>query len=138
MSEPIDFNTQVINEFRANAGVVGGHFVHMPLILLHTTGAKSHKPRINPLAYTKDGDNIVIIASKGGAPTNPDWFHNIVANPVVEVEIGAERFQACANIPAEPERTRLYDQMAAARPAFGEYREKTTRAIPVVTLTRVK
>jgi deazaflavin-dependent oxidoreductase (nitroreductase family) len=137
-SNPNDWNKMVIKEFRENDGKVGGQFAGMPLLLLHTTGAKTQQSRINPVAYTADGDSLVVIASKGGAPTNPDWYYNIIAQPLVTVEVGTEQFQAQATIPAEPERTRLYDQMAEARPGFAEYQRKTTRVIPVVVLTRVK
>jgi len=136
MSSPSDFNQQIIAEFRANGGKVGGPFEGGTLLLLHTIGAKSGQPRINPLAYTTDGDRLVIIASKGGAPTNPDWFYNIQANPNVSLEVGTETFQARASIPGEPERTRLYDQMAAKMPGFAEYQRNTTRQIPVVVLER--
>ncbi len=137
MGNPKDWNKAIIAEFRANDGKVGGQFAGMPLLLLHTVGAKSQQPRINPVAYTMDGDRYVIIASKGGAPTNPDWYYNVVAQPLVTVEVGTEQFQARATIPTEPERTRLYDQMAALRPNFAEYQRKTTRRIPVIVLTRV-
>ena len=89
-----DFNKKVIEEFRANGGKVGGHFENMSLLLLHTTGAKSGLPRLNPLAQMADGDRYVIIASKGGAPSHPDWYHNIVANSSVKVEVGTEAFEA--------------------------------------------
>ena len=94
--------------------------------------------RLNPVAYTWDGDRYVVIASKGGAPTNPDWYYNVVANPHVTVEVGTEQFEAQATIPAEPERTRLYNQMAEIMPGFAEYQRKTTRAIPVIVLSRIK
>ena len=138
MESPKDWNKAIIEEFRANGGKVGGQFAGMPLLLLHTLGARSQQPRINPVAYTTDGDRLVIIASKGGAPTNPDWYYNVVARPLVTVEVGTEQFQARATIPAEPERTRLYDQMATARPNFAEYQRKTTRSIPVIVLTRIE
>jgi deazaflavin-dependent oxidoreductase (nitroreductase family) len=132
-----DRNKAIIEEFRANSGKVGGNFSKTTLLLLHTRGAKSGQERINPLAYHKSGDRFVIIASKGGAPTNPDWYYNILANPTVEVEVGAERFKAQATVAAEPERTQLFDERAARSPAFAEYRGRTTRAIPVVLLTRI-
>ncbi len=138
MGNPRDWNKAIIEEFRANGGKVGGQFAGMPLLLLHTTGAKSQQPRVNPVAYTQDGDRFVIIASKGGDPTNPDWYYNVVAHPLVTVEVGTEKFQARATIPTEPERTRLYNQMATARPNFAEYQRKTTRRIPVIVLTRIK
>lgn len=131
-----DFNTQVIEEFRANGGKVGGMFEGAPMLLLTTTGAKSGQPRIAPLVYTTDGDRIVIIASKGGAPTNPDWYYNIAANPEITVEIGGETFPARAEIAAEPERTRLFDAQAALMPGFREYQNNTTRIIPVITISR--
>lgn len=137
MEELNEWNRRIIAEFRANRGVVRGEFEGVPLLLLHTTGAKSGQPRINPLAYTTDGDRVVVIASKGGAPSNPDWYYNILANPVVTLELGEEQFPARATVVDEPERTRLYEQMAAAMPAFGEYQRKTTRSIPVVVLTRI-
>lgn len=136
MSDTNDWNKQVIDEFRANDGKVGGHFANMDLLLLHTTGAKSGLTRINPVACMADGDRIIIIASKGGAPTHPDWYYNLVANPEAAVEIGTEQFPAVAAVAEEPERTRLYDKMAALYPFFAEYREKTSRTIPVVILTR--
>ncbi len=136
MSEANEWNKAIIEEFRANEGKVGGHFVNMPLLLLHTTGAKSGLPRINPAAYLADGERLVVFASKEGAPTNPDWYHNIVANPTVSVEVGVEQFQALATIAAEPERTQLFDQMASSNPSFKEYQRKTTRIIPAIILTR--
>lgn len=132
-----DWNKKVIEEFRANDGNVGGYFKDMSLLLLHTTGAKSGQPRLNPVAYTNDGDRLVIIASKSGAPTNPDWYYNVVANPEVGVEVGTEQFQAQAAVMPEPERTELFGNMASKYPGFAEYEQKTTRVIPVITLTRL-
>jgi deazaflavin-dependent oxidoreductase (nitroreductase family) len=134
MSTSNDWNSAIIAEFRANGGKVGGRWAGRTLLLLHTTGAKSGQRRVNPLAYTRDGDRLVVIASKGGAPTNPDWYYNLLANPLVTVEVGTEQFQAQATVPAEPERTRLYDQMAKVMPGFAEYQRNTTRRIPVITL----
>ena len=131
-------NLAIIQEFRANTGKVGGPFAGRSLLLLHTVGAKSGQPRINPVACIRDGDCLVVIASKGGAPTNPDWYHNLLANPLVTVETGTEQFQARATVAEEPERTRLYNQMVAEMPGFGEYQRKTTRIIPVIVLTRVR
>jgi len=138
MNNPNERNIAIIKEFRANAGKVGGPFSGRSLLLLHTVGAKTGQQRINPVAYITDGDRLVIIASKGGAPTSPDWYHNILAHPLVTVEVGTEQFQVMATISAEPERTRLYDKMVELMPGFGEYRQKTTRVIPVIVLTRVK
>lgn len=136
MSDPNDWNQKIIEEFRANDGKVGGYFENMNLLLLHTTGAKSGQKRINPVAYTNQDGKLVVIASKGGAPTNPDWYYNIVANPEVSVEVGTEQFQARASVAEEPERTHLYDSMAEQYPGFEEYRQKADREIPVITLTR--
>ena len=112
-------------------------FAGRPLLLLTTTGAKSGQQRVSPLVYTTDGDHIVIIASKGGAPTNPDWYHNVVANPVVTVELPGDTFQARATVAEGAERERLYNAQAALMPGFAEYQEKTTRQIPVVVLERI-
>jgi deazaflavin-dependent oxidoreductase (nitroreductase family) len=137
MSAQNERNRLIIEEFRANAGKVGGPFAGRTLLLLHTIGAKSGQSRINPAAYINDGDRLVIIASKGGAPTNPDWYYNIIANPLVTVEVGTERFQARAEVSTEPERTHLYEKMVAAMPGFDAYRQRTRRVIPVITLRRV-
>ena len=138
MSDVNNWNKKVIEEFRANEGRVGGNFEGKTLLLLHTVGAKSREERINPVACIKDGDRLAVIASKGGAPTHPDWNYNIVANPQVTVEVGAENFQALASVAEEPERTRLYNQMVEVMPGFDDYRRNTTRVIPVIVLTPVK
>ncbi len=138
MSEANERNMLIIREFRANGGKVGGPFLGKSLLLLHTVGARSGQPRINPVACIQDAGRFVIIASKGGAPTNPDWYYNLLAHPLVSVEIGTGQFQARASIAVEPERTRLYDQMVAMMPGFAEYQRRTTRVIPVVILTPVK
>lgn len=138
MSDVNERNKKIIEEFRANEGRVGGYFEGKTLLLLHTVGAKSKEERINPTAYIKDGDRLVVIASKSGAPTNPDWYYNILANPQVTVEAGTEKFEAHASVAEEPERTRLYDKMVEMLPGFDEYRRKTTRKIPVIVLTRKK
>ncbi len=137
MNNANERNMLIIQEFRANGGKVGGPFAGRSLLLLHTVGAKSGQPRINPVACIQDGDRLVVIASKGGAPTNPDWYYNLLANPLVSVETGSEQFQARASVAMEPERTRLYSQMVAMMPGFAEYQSKTTRVIPVIILTRV-
>lgn len=138
MSELNERNKKIIDEFRANEGRVGGSFEGKALLLLHTKGAKSQQERINPVACIQDGDRYVVIASKGGAPTNPDWYYNVVANPLVTVEVGTEKFRAHAAVADEPERSRLYDQMVEVMPGFGDYSRKTTRVIPVIVLTQVK
>lgn len=132
-----DFNDNVINEFRANGGKVGGRFEGARMMLLTTTGAKSGQARTKPVVYTTDGDRFVIIASKAGAPTNPDWFHNLVANPEVILEVGDERFPARATVTRGEERSRLYEAQAELMPGFAEYAQKTTREIPVVVLDRL-
>lgn len=131
------FNNKIIEEFRANGGKVGGQFEGAPLLLLTTTGAKSGLPRTNPLAYIADGDRYVVIASYAGAPTNPPWYYNLIANPGVEIEVGTQRFNARAQVLVEPERSALYRRMASVMPAFSEYERKTTRSIPVIALSRL-
>jgi deazaflavin-dependent oxidoreductase (nitroreductase family) len=133
---PNDFNATIIADFRANGGKVGPPFEGAPMVLLHTTGARSGKERVNPLVYTTDGDRYVIIASKGGAPTNPDWFHNIMANPSVTLEIGEETFAATASIAEGAERDRLFAAQAELMPGFKDYEQATDRVIPVVVLER--
>jgi deazaflavin-dependent oxidoreductase (nitroreductase family) len=133
-----EFNQKLIVEFRANGGkVLSGPFVNAPLLLLTTTGAKSGRPFTTPLVYTKDGDRIVIIASKGGAPKHPSWYHNLLAQPTPTIELGTERFQARAVITTDPERERLFNAQAKAMPAFAGYQKNTTRQIPVVVLQRI-
>jgi deazaflavin-dependent oxidoreductase (nitroreductase family) len=138
MSELNDRNKTIIDEFHANGGKVGGRFEGKTLLLLHHKGAKSGEERINPVAYVPDGGRYIVIASKGGAPTHPDWYYNLVAHPLVTVEVGTETFQVRAAVAEEPERTRLYDLMAGMMPGFNDYRRNTTRVIPVFILTPVK
>jgi deazaflavin-dependent oxidoreductase (nitroreductase family) len=130
------FNDQLIAEFRENDGKVTGDFQGAPLLLLTTTGAKSGKERVAPLAYGRDGDQIVVIASKAGAPTHPDWYHNLLANPTVKVELPGETFEARAEVASPEARDRLYAARVRIMPGFAEYQEKTDRVIPVVLLTR--
>jgi len=132
-----DFNRNVIEEFRNNGGKVTGMFENAPLVLLTTTGAKSGREHTTPVVYTRDGDNVVVIASKGGAPTNPAWYHNLVAHPEVTVELPGETFTAKARVAEGEERDRLYRAQADVMPGFDEYQAKTTRRIPVVVLERV-
>lgn len=135
MSVPGNYNQQVIETFRANQGEVRGP---NRLILLTTTGAKSGKQRTTPIAYSTDGDTLVIAASKGGAPVNPDWYFNLVANPIVTVELGTETFQARAIVVAdEAERQRLYTHHAELMPGFADYPAKTDRKIPIILLERL-
>jgi len=132
-----EFNQKVIEEFRANAGKVGGQFAGAPMVLLTTKGAKSGKTYVHPLVYTRDDNKYVIIASFAGGPKNPSWFHNLVANPTVTLEIGSEKFQAKASIASGAERERLFNAQAAQMPVFNDYRKKTARQIPVVVLDRI-
>jgi deazaflavin-dependent oxidoreductase (nitroreductase family) len=132
------FNEALIEDVRANNGeATSGRFVGRPLILLTTTGAKSGKQRTIPLVYTRDGDRYVIIASKGGSPSHPDWYHNLVRNPSVRLEVGGESFAARATLAQGAERERLYANQAEKMPNFAEYQRKTSRQIPVVILERV-
>lgn len=132
------WNEGIIAEFRANEGRVGGDFAGKPVLLLHTMGAKSGKERVNPLVYSRDGDNFVIIASYAGAPRHPDWYHNILAQRDVTLEVGTETFRARATVSEGEERQRLFDAQAAEMPFFHEYQAKTERVIPVVTLERLQ
>lgn len=136
MSDADDFNAKVIGEFRANAGVVGGYFAGKPMALVTHTGAKTGTPRVTPLVCSTDAGRVVIIASMGGAPTNPAWYHNMIANPTVTVEVGCETYTARAVEITGDERQRLYDQQVAIMPQFAEYAAKTTRTIPVLVLER--
>ncbi len=137
MSQLNDFNQRIIEEFRANNGKVGGQFANAPLLLLTTTGAKSGRAITKPLAYSKDGGRIVLIASFAGSPRNPAWFNNLIANPIATVELGSERFQARATVVGGEERQRLYQAQAQQMPVFDDYQKKTTRQIPVVVLERI-
>jgi deazaflavin-dependent oxidoreductase (nitroreductase family) len=131
------FNDGVIEDFRAHHGQISkGPFAGRSLLLLTTRGAKTGRERTNPLAYTKDGDTIFVIASQGGAPKNPDWYRNLRANPRVTVEVGPERFEAKARVAEGAERRRLYDLQASRMPAFKEYERRTSREIPVIVLER--
>jgi deazaflavin-dependent oxidoreductase (nitroreductase family) len=133
-----EFNDKLIEEFRANGGkVLSGPFVGAPLLLLTTTGAKSGRPTTTPLVYTRDGDRIVIIASKAGAPEHPSWYHNLKAHPTPTIELGKEKFQARAVITTGSERERLFNAQAKAMPAFVGYQKNTTRQIPVIVLERI-
>ncbi len=129
-----DWNRRTIEEFRANKGKVSGVWEGRPLLLLTTIGAKSGQHRTNPMMYLREGDHLYVFASKGGAPTHPDWYHNLLAHPEVTVELGDEKFNAVARpITGEP-RDQIYARWAAQYPQFREYQEKTTRKIPVIEL----
>ncbi|WP_396925019.1 nitroreductase family deazaflavin-dependent oxidoreductase [Mycolicibacterium sp.] len=131
-----EMNQKVIDEFRANGGKAGGMFEGKPLVLVHHVGAKSGTERITPLVpYLEDG-RIFIFASKAGADTNPDWFHNLVAHPETTVELGTERFGVTARVLDGAERDEIYAKQVAAQPQFGDYQKSTSRIIPVVELQR--
>jgi deazaflavin-dependent oxidoreductase (nitroreductase family) len=132
-----NMNQKIIEEFRANNGKVGGFFEKMDLLLLHTTGAKSGQPRLNPTAYIKDGDRLVIAASKAGADNHPDWYFNIKADSDVIIEVGSDKFKGTAEITKEPERTSLYTELKSIYPGFADYEKKTNRVIPVIRISRV-
>ncbi|WP_033261539.1 nitroreductase family deazaflavin-dependent oxidoreductase [Amycolatopsis vancoresmycina] len=136
-SEMNDFNKQIVEEFRANEGRVGGMFEGKNVLLLTTIGAKSGAERLSPLVYTRDGDRYVVAASMGGAPKNPAWYHNLVANPKVTLEVGTEKFEATATVIADrAERDRLYAGMVAHAEGFADYEKNTSRLIPIVVLER--
>ena len=132
-----DWNTRIIEEFRANDGRVDGQFAGAPVLLLTTTGAKTGRRYTNPVMYLPDGDRVVVFASKGGAPTNPDWYHNLVAHPRVTVELGTEQYEADAAVITGGERDQLYARQAELYPGFAEYEAKTARTIPVIALQRL-
>jgi deazaflavin-dependent oxidoreductase (nitroreductase family) len=131
-----DFNKEIIREFRTNEGEVGGIFEGMSLLLVHTTGAKSGQLRINPTVYFKDGEDLIIAASKGGADSHPDWYHNLVATNRVIIEVGEDTYSALAEVATEPERSELYGKLSGKYPVFAEYEKKTEREIPVIKLIR--
>jgi deazaflavin-dependent oxidoreductase (nitroreductase family) len=129
-----DWNSKIIDEFRANGGKVGGQFDGAPLLLLHTTGARTGQERVNPVMYRTDGDRLVVFASKAGADTNPDWFHNLRAHPRVTVEVGTDTREAVARVADDTERTRLWEAQKSEWPGFAGYERRTGRQIPVVIL----
>jgi deazaflavin-dependent oxidoreductase (nitroreductase family) len=131
-----DLNRQVIEEFRANAGRVGGNYEGRPLLLLTTTGRKTGRTYTTPVMYLAHGNGYCVFASKGGAPEHPAWYRNLVANPRVIVEVGTERFEAQATVVGPDERDALYRKQSSLYSQFAEYQRKTTRTIPVVRLTR--
>lgn len=134
MSDVNDWNTKIIEEFRSNGGKVGGNFEGAPLLLLHTTGAKSGAERVNPMMYLDLDGHRYVFASKAGADTNPDWYRNLVANPSVRVEVGDETYDATASVVTGDDRDRIYSEQSRRYPGFAEYQQKTSRRIPVVEL----
>jgi deazaflavin-dependent oxidoreductase (nitroreductase family) len=137
-TSPADFNAQIIEEFRVNEGRVGGMFEGSTLLLLHHTGARSGKSRINPLGYLNDQGRYVIFASKAGAPTNPDWYHNLKGHPNVTIDVGTDTIEVVASEATGEERDRLYRTQAERIPQFAEYQQQTDRVIPVIVLTPTK
>ena len=136
MSTWADRNPPIIEEFRKNQGKVGGNFAGAAMLLINTVGAKSGQSHTNPVMYLPDGDRWIIFATKAGGPTNPDWYHNLVANPNVTIEVGTEKFEAIAKVVAGNERDDLYARQAKLSERFAGYEEQTIRKIPVVALTR--
>jgi deazaflavin-dependent oxidoreductase (nitroreductase family) len=134
MSDPNDWNAGIIAEFRKNHGKVGGIFKGAPLLLLHHTGARSGKARLNPMMYLKDDDRYLVFASKGGADTNPDWYYNMKVHPDVHIEVGDETIDVRAEEITGPERDTIYKRQASIYPTFAEYQQKTKRMIPVIAL----
>jgi deazaflavin-dependent oxidoreductase (nitroreductase family) len=132
---PSEYNAKIIEEFRANAGSVGGMLAGMPVLLLHHRGARSSAGYVSPLAYLRDGHRYVIFASAGGAPTNPGWYHNLKANPHVEIEVGTDTLDVTAEELTGEERDRLFDAQAQNVPQFAGYAQQTERVIPVIALT---
>ncbi|HET7474698.1 MAG TPA: nitroreductase family deazaflavin-dependent oxidoreductase [Dermatophilaceae bacterium] len=132
-----DWNNHVIEEFRANQGRVGGYFEGAPMILIHHVGARTGIVRVSPLVYFPGDDgSMLVVASKGGAPDNPDWYHNLRAHPRVDVEVGTETFPVDVRELDPDERAEVWSRVVAQRPGFGEYQRKTTRVLPVLRLTR--
>jgi deazaflavin-dependent oxidoreductase (nitroreductase family) len=138
MPEVNDWNSKIISEFRANGGRVGGQFEGAPLLLLHTTGARTGQERVNPVMYQAVGDDFAVFASKAGAPVNPDWYHNLLANPRVRAEVGTETIELTARVAEGETRERIWAAQKSAYPGFADYERKTTRQIPVVILERVR
>lgn len=136
MSDVNDHNRAIIEEFHANAGKVGGPFENTPILLLHHLGARSGTERVNPLAYRRDGEAFVIFASKAGAPTNPDWYHNLLAHPDATIEVGTETIPVRARVAEGEERERLWSAQKIDAPGFADYESRTERQIPVVVLER--
>lgn len=136
MSDHLQFNRDLIDEYRANGGQTSGPFKDAPLLLLTTTGRKSGQQRTSPVVFTRDGDDVIVIASKAGADTDPEWFLNLVADPTVTVELGTQSFEATAVVTEGEERDRLYAAQAEKMEGFKEYEAKTSRVIPVVRLVK--
>lgn len=134
MSEVNDWNAAIIEEFRANGGELGGQFEGAPVLLLHSTGAKSGQERVNPMMYQAVGDAFAVFASKAGADTHPDWYHNLRAHPDASVEVGHETKPVVARVAEGPERDEIWETQKERYPGFADYERQTTRQIPVVIL----
>jgi deazaflavin-dependent oxidoreductase (nitroreductase family) len=134
MAEANDWNSKIIAEFRANEGKVGGPFAGAPLLLLHTVGARTGQPRVNPVMYQPVGGSYAVFASKAGAPTHPAWYHNLLANPQVSAEIGTQTVPLVARVAQGAERDRIWARQKQDHPGFADYEAKTTRQIPVIVL----
>jgi deazaflavin-dependent oxidoreductase (nitroreductase family) len=135
--ETNNWNAKIIEEFRTDAGKLGGPFEGATMLLLHTRGAKTGLERVNPVAYQSVGDDIAVFASKAGADTNPDWFYNLKADPLVTVEVGTDTFEMRARVAEGEERDRVWERQKQVMPGFAEYEQKTDRQIPVIVLERV-
>jgi deazaflavin-dependent oxidoreductase (nitroreductase family) len=136
MASRNEWNEKIIAEFRANGGKVGGRFAGAPMLLLHSTGAKSGQLRVNPMMYQQVGESFAVFASKGGAPTNPDWYYNLVANPRATIEVGTESFEVNARVARGEERERIWNIQKQRYPGFADYEKQVAREIPVVILER--
>jgi deazaflavin-dependent oxidoreductase (nitroreductase family) len=132
-----DWNAKIIEEFRTNAGKLGGPFEGARMLLLHTRGARTGLERVNPVAYQRVGDGIAVFASKAGADTNPDWYHNLLANPLTTVEVGTDTIEVRARVAEGDERERIWTRQKELMPGFADYEQKTSRQIPVIVLERV-
>jgi deazaflavin-dependent oxidoreductase (nitroreductase family) len=137
MASANDWNRRIIEEFRGNAGKVGGPFEGASMLLLHHEGARTGIERVNPLVYQPVGEGFAVFASKAGAPTNPDWYHNLVANPEATVEVGEDTVRVRARVAEGEERERIWTKQKQDRPNFGDYEKRTSRQIPVVILERL-
>jgi deazaflavin-dependent oxidoreductase (nitroreductase family) len=136
ITDPLEYNAATAEEFRANGGHVTGDFEGRPVLLLTTTGRRSGEPRTSPLIYTMDGDRYIVTAAAGGAPEHPLWYHNLVADPIVTLEVESEKFEATAIEPGGAERDRLFEERCAATPMFKTYQDKTERQIPIIVFER--
>jgi len=137
MADANDWNSKIIEEFRSNDGKVGGQFEGAPLLIIHSTGARSGQERLNPVMYQKVGPDMAVFASKAGAPTNPDWYHNLVANPRAKVEVGTDTVAVAARVTEGEERDRIWTKQKADYPGFADYENATSREIPVIILSPV-